>query len=138
MDWINFTSWMKNLSEVQTIRTLSNHIWLNDLKLNYINYSNMCLMGSRWIYIVRPDIDNLKLICKQINNDIRLSHVSRYPYKIIFAPRKIFTCDLIFEQEGIFEYVVLDELENDLIQLDSDILSMELPKFFTNYFLVSV
>ena len=129
---------MKNLSEVQTIRTLSNHIWLNDLKLNYINYSNMCLMGSRWIYIVRPDIDNLKLICKQINNDIRLSHVSRYPYKIIFAPRKIFTCDLIFEQEGIFEYVVLDELENDLIQLDSDILSMELPKFFTNYFLVSV
>jgi len=129
---------MKNLSEVQTIRTLSNHIWLNDLKLNYINYSNMCLLGSRWIYIVRPDIDNLKLICKQINNDIRLSHVSRYPYKIIFAPRKIFTCDLIFEQEGIFEYVVLDELENDLIQLDSDILSMELPKFFTNYFLVSV
>ncbi len=98
----------------------------------------MCLLGSRWIYIVRPDIDNLKLICKQINNDIRLSHVSRYPYKIIFAPRKIFTCDLIFEQEGIFEYVVLDELENDLIQLDSDILSMELPKFFTNYFLVSV
>lgn len=82
-------------------------------------------------------MDNLKLICKQINNDIRLSNVSKFPYKIIFAPRKLFTCDLIFEQEGVYEYVVLDELENDLIQLDSDILSMEFSKFFTNYFLVS-
>lgn len=88
-----------------------------------------------WIYIVRPEVENLKMICKQINNDIRLSAVSRYPYKILFAPRKLFICDLIFEQEGIYEYVVQDELENDLIQLDNDILSMEFPRFYTNYFL---
>ena len=90
-----------------------------------------------WIYIVRPDIENLKLICKQINNDIRLSNVSKYPYKVLFAPRKLFMCDLIFEEEGIHEFVILDELENDLIQLDNDILSMEFPKFFINHFLVS-
>ena len=46
-------------------------------------------------------------------------------------------CELIFEQEGIHEYVLIDELENDLIQLDNDLLSMELPKFLSNYFLVS-
>jgi len=88
-----------------------------------------------WIYIVRPEVENLKLICKQINNDIRTNNISKYPYKVLFAPRKHFTCDLIFEQEGIYEYVILDELENDLIQLDNDILSMEFPRFFTNYFL---
>ncbi len=88
-----------------------------------------------WIYIVRPEVENLKLICKQINNDLRTSNVPKYPYKILFAPRKLFMCDLIFEQEGVYEYVVLDELENDLIKLDNDILSMEFPRFFTNYFL---
>jgi hypothetical protein len=49
---------------------------------------------------------------------------------------KHFLCDLIFEQEGIYEYVVIDELQNDLIQIDDDLLSMEYPEFFTNYFLV--
>ncbi len=114
--------------------------------------------NSEWIYIVRPDIENLRIICKQINSDIKLSNISKYPYKILFAPRKVnhnhnytyfciiiiknyffklFACDLIFEKEGVYEYVQLDELENDLIQLDSDLLSMEFPKFFSNYFLVN-
>lgn len=88
-----------------------------------------------WIYIVRPDVENLKIICNQINNDIRLSKLSKFPYKIIFAPRKLYMCDVILEEEGVYEYVTLHELENDLIQLDDDTLSMEFPKFFTNYFL---
>jgi len=45
--------------------------------------------------------------------------------------------ELVFEQEGLYDYVSLGELENDLIQLDDDLLSMEYPKFFSNYFLVS-
>ena len=44
---------------------------------------------------------------------------------------------MVFEQEGLYDYVSLGELENDLIQLDDDLLSMEYPKFFSNYFLVS-
>lgn len=91
--------------------------------------------SMEWIYIVRPDINNLRIICKQINSDIKMSSVSKYPYKILFAPRKLYACDLIFEREGLFEYVQMDELENDLIQLDSDLLSMEFPRFFSNYFL---
>ena len=45
--------------------------------------------NSEWIYIVRPDIENLRIICKQINSDIKLSNISKYPYKILFAPRKV-------------------------------------------------
>lgn len=42
----------------------------------------------------------------------------------------------MFEQEGLFEYVVFGELQNDFIVLDDDLMSMEYPQFLTNYFLV--
>ena len=35
------------------------------------------------------------------------------------------------------EYVTIGELENDLMQIDDDLLSMEYPKFFSSYFLVN-
>jgi hypothetical protein len=36
----------------------------------------------------------------------------------------------------VYEYVNFGELELDLIQLDTDILSMEYRDFFKNYYLV--
>ena len=42
----------------------------------------------------------------------------------------------MFEQEGVYEYVTLTELENDLIRIDDDVLSLEYPNFLPNYFLV--
>ena len=44
----------------------------------------------------------------------------------------------MLEQEGVYEYTSLGELEIDLIQLDTDILSMEYKDFFKDYFLVSL
>ena len=46
-------------------------------------------------------------------------------------------CEVLFEQQGVYDYVTLAELENDLVNFDIDLVSMELPKFFSNYFLVS-
>lgn len=43
----------------------------------------------------------------------------------------------MFEQEGLYEYVVMGELQNDFVVLDDDLMSMEYPQFFSNYFLVS-
>jgi vacuolar protein sorting-associated protein 33B len=59
----------------------------------------------------------------------------RYLYTILFSPRKLAICDLIFEEEGIYEYLILAELENDLNQIDNNILSMEMNDFFSNYFI---
>ena len=124
-----------------------------------IFFYKFVLFFNRWIYIVRCEISEIKVICKQIQSDLNNKTLSRYPYKILFSPRKVrvlqqivkliqrqtiilksisklFIAEHVFEQEGLYDFVSLGELENDLIQLDDDVLSMEYPKFFTNYFLV--
>ncbi|CAF0708878.1 unnamed protein product [Brachionus calyciflorus] len=88
-----------------------------------------------WIYIIRPNVNDLKIVCNHIKEDLMKNIRYLYPYKILFSPRKLFICDLIFEQEGLYEYVSIGELENDLIRIDNDILSMENLNFFTDYFL---
>ncbi|RNA37684.1 vacuolar sorting-associated 33B [Brachionus plicatilis] len=88
-----------------------------------------------WIYIMRPYAEDIKKVCEHIKDDLRKNIRYRYPYKIVFSPRKLYICDLLFEQEGIYEYVTLTELENDLIRIDDDVLSMEYPDFLPNYFM---
>ena len=55
----------------------------------------------------------------------------------IFYELQLHICDLILEKEGVFGYVTTDEFQLDLIPLDRDILSLQMPAFFTSYFLVS-
>lgn len=86
--------------------------------------------------MIRPYVEDIQTICDHIKEDIKNNYKPYYPYKVLFSPRKLFFCDRIFEQEGLYEYVVTDELENDLIQIDTDLLSMEYPQFLTNYFMV--
>lgn len=49
---------------------------------------------------------------------------------------KLFTCERVLEQEGVLGDVSLDELPLDLIPLDKDVLSLELPEFFRCLYLV--
>ncbi|XP_028399214.1 vacuolar protein sorting-associated protein 33B-like isoform X2 [Dendronephthya gigantea] len=56
-------------------------------------------------------------------------------YKIIFVPKKFYVCEMILEQEGVYGDVILEELTVDFIPMDSDLLSMEIPDMFRNYFL---
>ncbi|XP_073474599.1 vacuolar protein sorting-associated protein 33B isoform X3 [Aquarana catesbeiana] len=74
-----------------------------------------------------PTLTNL------VNTD-KKSKISR-KYKIIFSPQKFYTCDMILEQEGIYGDVTTDEWSFYLLPLDDDIISMELPEFFRDYFL---
>ena len=43
---------------------------------------------------------------------------------------------MILEEEGVFGYCELDEFDLDLVTLDTDILSLELPEFFRSFYLV--
>ncbi|KAF3833041.1 hypothetical protein F7725_026706 [Dissostichus mawsoni] len=57
-------------------------------------------------------------------------------YKIIFTPQKFYSCDAVLEEQGIIgEYVTTDEWSFYLLPLDDDIISLELPEFFRDYFL---
>ena len=43
---------------------------------------------------------------------------------------------MILEEEGVYGYCELDEFDLDLVTLDTDILSLEMPEFFRNFYLV--
>ncbi|XP_074650105.1 vacuolar protein sorting-associated protein 33B-like [Tubulanus polymorphus] len=85
------------------------------------------------IYLVRPTIPNLKIIANQINADVAQQQIRKY--KIIFTPRKLHICDLVLEQEGVFGYVTIDEFRLELLPLEKDLLSLEIPQFFKSFFL---
>uniref|UniRef100_A0A2K5L8S1 VPS33B late endosome and lysosome associated n=1 Tax=Cercocebus atys TaxID=9531 RepID=A0A2K5L8S1_CERAT len=49
--------------------------------------------------------------------------------------KKFYACEMVLEEEGIYGDVSCDEWAFSLLPLDVDLLSMELPEFFRDYFL---
>lgn len=54
---------------------------------------------------------------------------------MIFSPQKFYACEMVLEEEGVYGDVSCDEWAFSLLPLDVDLLSMELPEFFRDYFL---
>ncbi|XP_067327466.1 vacuolar protein sorting-associated protein 33B [Anolis sagrei] len=84
-------------------------------------------------FLVRPRIKNVKYVADIVNADKAAGRTRKY--KIIFSPQKFYTCEMVLEEEGIYGDVTWDEWNFYLLPLDDDILSMELPEFFRDYFL---
>ncbi|XP_064620988.1 vacuolar protein sorting-associated protein 33B-like [Lineus longissimus] len=92
------------------------------------------LSGCRQrMYLIRPSMKSVKCVADTINADIAIQQKRKY--KIIFVPKKCHVCERILEQEGVFGHVSLDEFHLDLIPLDRDLLSLEMPGFFKSFFL---
>ncbi|XP_053933160.1 vacuolar protein sorting-associated protein 33B isoform X3 [Cuculus canorus] len=87
----------------------------------------------RFCFLVRPRIKTMRYIADIVNAD-KMSGRSR-KYKIIFSPQKFYACEMVLEEEGVFGDVTCDEWSFYLLPLDEDIISMELPEFFRDYFL---
>ncbi|XP_077907286.1 vacuolar protein sorting-associated protein 33B isoform X2 [Ictidomys tridecemlineatus] len=84
-------------------------------------------------FLVRPRIKNMRYIANLVNAD-KLAGRTR-KYKVIFSPQKFYACEMVLEEEGIYGDVSCDEWAFSLLPLDVDLLSMELPEFFRDYFL---
>ncbi|XP_015147605.1 vacuolar protein sorting-associated protein 33B isoform X1 [Gallus gallus] len=84
-------------------------------------------------FLVRPRVRTMRYIADIVNAD-KMSGRSR-KYKIIFSPQKFYACEMVLEEEGVFGDVTCDEWSFYLLPLDEDIISMELPEFFRDYFL---
>ncbi|KAK2157090.1 hypothetical protein LSH36_199g04005 [Paralvinella palmiformis] len=85
------------------------------------------------IYITRPRLDAMKYIADHINAE--KGQGEKRTYKILMTPRKLQICEKLLEQEGVFGYVDVSSMALDLIPLDKDIISLELPQFITSYFM---
>uniref|UniRef100_A0A452TR80 Vacuolar protein sorting-associated protein 33B n=1 Tax=Ursus maritimus TaxID=29073 RepID=A0A452TR80_URSMA len=84
-------------------------------------------------FLVRPRIKNMRYVASLVNAD-KLAGRTR-KYKVIFSPQKFHACEMVLEEEGVFGDVSCDEWAFSLLPLDVDLLSMELPEFFRDYFL---
>lgn len=121
---------MSPLDRIANVSILKQHdidkLYKLENKPIYTNADQLC-------FLIRPRVKHVKYIANLVNAD-KKAGVSR-KYKIIFSPQKFYTCDMILEQEGVYGDVTSDEWFFYLLPLDDDIISMELPEFYRDYFL---
>uniref|UniRef100_A0A8C2M1B3 Vacuolar protein sorting-associated protein 33B n=1 Tax=Cricetulus griseus TaxID=10029 RepID=A0A8C2M1B3_CRIGR len=84
-------------------------------------------------FLVRPRIKNMRYIANLVNADKLAGRFRKY--KVILTPQKFYACEMVLEEEGVYGDVSCDEWAFSLLPLDVDLLSMELPEFFRDYFL---
>ncbi|XP_033634105.1 vacuolar protein sorting-associated protein 33B-like isoform X1 [Asterias rubens] len=102
-------------------------------KIFKLESNKLEVSGDSRMYLVRPSVDNIRNISNQIKSD--KENFRKKKYKILFVPRKLYVCEMLLEQEGVYGDVEMEDFRLDLIALDRDILSLELPSFFRDYFL---
>ncbi|XP_018108671.1 vacuolar protein sorting-associated protein 33B isoform X2 [Xenopus laevis] len=121
---------MSPLDRIANVSILKQHevdkLYKLEDKPVYSNSDQLC-------FLIRPRIKQVKFIANLVHTD-KASGRNR-KYKIIFSPQKFYTCDMVLEQEGIFGDVTYDEWSFYLLPLDDDVISMELPEFYRDYFL---
>ncbi|KAL9987004.1 hypothetical protein ACROYT_G001238 [Oculina patagonica] len=89
--------------------------------------------GDKRIYLLRPELVSTKYVADHINNDKKSG--KHRSYKIVFVPKKLYSCEMILEQEGVYGDVSFDEFQLEFISLDEDVLTLEIPGFLKDYFL---
>ncbi|XP_020328594.1 vacuolar protein sorting-associated protein 33B isoform X1 [Oncorhynchus kisutch] len=121
---------MSPLDRIANVTTLKQH----DVdKLYKVEHKPIVSTSDQLCFLIRPRIKTVKWICDVVNADKAFGRFRRY--KIIFSPQKFYACENLLEEQGIFGDVTTDEWSFYLLPLDDDIISLELPEFFRDYFL---
>ncbi|CAN9507275.1 unnamed protein product [Ophioblennius macclurei] len=124
------TDLMSPLDRIANVSTLKQH----DVdKLYKVEYKAIVSTSDQLCFLIRPRIRTVQWICDIVKADKAAGKFRRY--KIIFTPQKFYSCEAVLEEQGIFGDVSTDEWAFYLLPLDDDIVSMELPEFFTDNFL---
>lgn len=90
------------------------------------------------VYVIRPCVEEIRSVVDQINtflNEDDDKYGSDIRFWIIFVPKFIHYCDLMLEEEGIYEYVTVLECPLGLVPLEYDVYSLEDELIFSTLFL---
>lgn len=91
------------------------------------------------VYVIRPSIEEVRLVADQINSYLNQDDDKHEPvdirFWIVFVPKLIHYCDLALEEEGVYEYVSILECPLGLIPLEYDLYSLEDETIFKKLFL---
>ncbi|KAK6790392.1 hypothetical protein RDI58_014192 [Solanum bulbocastanum] len=93
-------------------------------ELRHLNAEPIQTDCTKVVYLVRAQLDLIKLICSHIHNDI--SKGIQREYFVYFVPRRAVVCEKILEEEKIHHLLTIGEYPLYLIPLDEDVLSFEL------------
>jgi hypothetical protein len=82
------------------------------------------------IFAVRPDIDVIKQIIYQRDNWKKSDDKDIY---ILFVPRRTIECDELLNENKLFQEDRISQINMDLVPLEDDMLSLELPNNFAHH-----
>lgn len=77
------------------------------------------------VYLMRPKAYMMDWVAKQIKAHERSGN--HYDHHIFFTPRQTLVCERALKDTGVYGNCVIGEFHLNLVPLDSDIMSMELP-----------
>ncbi|MQM08618.1 hypothetical protein Taro_041474 [Colocasia esculenta] len=96
----------------------------SDAELRHLSSERLQTECSKVLYIVRSQLNLMKLISSNIQNDI--SKGLQKEYFIYFVPRRTVVCEKILEEEKIHKMVTIGEYPLYVMPLDEDVVSFEL------------
>lgn len=91
------------------------------------------------VYICRPNIANVKHIASHVRQyQSNLNHqisAGNTMHSLFFVPRRTLVCERLLEEEGVYADVVIAEFRMDLVPLEEDLWSLEMPEAFRDLYL---
>eukprot|EP00111_Clytia_hemisphaerica_P009973 TCONS_00029175-protein len=121
---------MKPLDQITGVKFLKTH---GVQKIYTMQTGGFEAGAEKRVFILKPFVNRMKLLAEYINLD-KMKGIKR-KCQVIFTPTKLSTCDIILEQEGIYGDLTVEEFNLDLIRLDTDVVTMEMPLYFKQFFL---
>eukprot|EP01006_Ploeotia_vitrea_P009473 TRINITY_DN22181_c0_g1_i1.p1 TRINITY_DN22181_c0_g1~~TRINITY_DN22181_c0_g1_i1.p1 ORF type:complete len:675 (+),score=390.92 TRINITY_DN22181_c0_g1_i1:48-2027(+) len=86
------------------------------------------------VYLVRPETRLMHLIADQVQGHIRAGDTGK-KYGVFFVSRRTMLCERVLSDRGVYGELLLGEYQLDLIPMEEDLLSLELPGVFRECFL---
>jgi len=82
------------------------------------------------VFILRPELDQVQTMIAQMR--LQPKEIINY---IVFLPRRTIECDELLEMNGLLTEERIHHIALDLLQLEEDLLSLELPSSFASHVL---
>lgn len=88
------------------------------------------------IFIARPKLSLMDLVAKNVQDDSRSQRGTKKQYHLFFVPKRSLLCTERLKHKGVFGSLMhVEEFKCHLFPFDSDLISMEIPEVFREYYL---
>lgn len=93
------------------------------------------LNSKNIVYMVRPEVKLMELIASQVRAHKKHPATRDKTYSVYFVPRKTLLCEKRLESLGVLGDIKTAALHLELIAVDEDVLSLEMPLSFRECYL---